>query len=408
MVWRAYLYETMTGLIGAPIDVPAFSWTRTVGDATLATLKQKGFGEETASSLTIPWKAVPGETMQAKRAAIAPDRTGLLLNWATDFDIDEGRMGTPIVAAAIGMRTDTALDTSFSLTSILGMFEHRYLVREGKYGSGPNGTSPDTIRLTGLSYRAIAAEIGYLCTDAKPSGSLPIDWNYRGEKGTRTREYSAWDIQNNAASQLLENIANVENGPDMQFRPYLTSDGSHVRFEFLAGSDSGIYLGQNRIHALSYDPPGGSVDSLTVDHVGAIHRVYSSGTGTDKAQLTALAEDLTLLGNPNVRWPLVESTYSDSDTDTLSVLKSHAAGVLAANRRPLMQIKASVDANDTDEAGTPHFPLGHVWPGELVKLSIRNYPPLPDGDYATRLMEMSGDQTSRVDLTFDVMEDASI
>ena len=157
-----------------------------------------------------------------------------------------------------------------------------------------------------------------------------------------------------------------------------------------------------------YAPYAGALDELTVDHLGAVHRVYASGAGTDAAQITALAEDRTLLRAPGVNWPLRESTYSDSDTEDLAVLKAHAAGVLAANDRPLMQITASVHAADIDRGGAQSFPIGDIWPGERVNLDIRDYPPLPDGVYRTRLMRMSGDNTNKIQLVFDVMEDISV
>ena len=407
MAWRSWVFETMTGVIHAPIDLPKFAWSVDVSDSSLATLKDKGVGDLDLSGVTVPWGSVPGDTMQAKRRILTPDRYGILLTWASDRDLDMGLVGKPVVAAALGVRPDTASDPSFRLPSPFGLLDHRYLVREGRYGTGKNGTSPDTIRLTNLSYRGIASEIGWLCTDAKPSGALPIDWTYRGEHGARTREYSAWDIQNNGCRKLLTDLSNILGGPDMQFRPYLP-DKSHVRFAFLAGSDSEVYLGQKEVHSLGYAPYAGALDELTVDHLGAIHRVYASGAGTDAAQITAFAEDRTLLRAPGINWPLRESTYSDSDTEDLAVLKAHAAGVLAANDRPLMQITASVHAADIDRGGAQSFPLGDIWPGERVNLDIRDYPPLPDGVYRTRLMRMSGDNTNRIELIFDVMEDISV
>ncbi|RSX46125.1 hypothetical protein D2E22_1697 [Bifidobacterium castoris] len=407
MVWCSWVFETMTGVIHAPIDLPKFAWSVDVSDSSLATLKDKGVGDLDLSGVTVPWGSVPGDTMQAKRRILAPDRYGIMLAWASQHDLDMGLIGKPVVAASIGVRTDTAIDTSFNLTSPFGLLDHRYLVREGKYGTGKNGTSPDSIKFTNLSYRGIASEIGWQCTDAKPSGALPIDWTYRGERGTRTREYSAWDIQNNGCRKLLTDLSNIQNGPDMQLRPYLPDQG-HLRFAFLAGSDSDIWLGQKEVHSLGYAPYAGALDELTVDHLGAVHRVYASGAGTDAAQITAVAEDLTLLRKPGVNWPLRESTYSDSDTDNLAVLKAHAAGMLAANDRPLMQITASVYAADTNTDGAQSFPVGDIWPGELVKLDIRDYPPLPDGVYSTRLMRMSGDNTNKIELVFDVMEDISV
>ena len=43
--------------------------------------------------------------------------------------------------------------------------------------------------------------------------------------------------------------------------------------------------------------------------------------------------------------------------------------------------------------------------GMPVVLSIQGYPSLPDGEYRTAVMLLSGDQTDTAKVTFDVMED---
>ncbi len=50
---------------------------------------------------------------------------------------------------------------------------------------------------------------------------------------------------------MLTKIANVD-GRDMQFRPKLSGD--YVRFDFTAGSDGDVYLGQKTVHRLTYSP----------------------------------------------------------------------------------------------------------------------------------------------------------
>ena len=191
--WQPYLCDTVTGQIETPIDLPAFSWSVSVSDSSLATLKEKGLGDETVSGLTVPWTSLPGDTPSARRRSISTDRTSVALLWK---DADDDSLGRPILMGSIGVRQDKALDTSFTLNSPMAMLADRYVIREGKYGTGPNGTSPDVITLTGLSYRGIASEVGYLCTSCKPGGELPIDWTYRGEKGSKTRQYDCWDVQN--------------------------------------------------------------------------------------------------------------------------------------------------------------------------------------------------------------------
>ena len=88
-----------------------------------------------------------------------------------------------------------------------------------------------------------------------------------------------------------------------------------------------------------------------------------------------------------------------------NLLRQHADGVLSANHAPLMQIKGELHANDLSVDGTPLHPLGSFWPGETMRLDIQGFPSLADGVYECRLMQMSGDQSDKVSLIFDAMED---
>lgn len=395
-MWTCYLGDTTTGLLDCPIDIPSFTWTVTVSDSSLSTVKNRGVGEEDATGLTIPWSAIPGSTPEQLASAISSLRRCLVLFW--DDQDDRNSPGIPVVFGAIGQRTDTQQDTSFDLLSVYSLLQNRYAVEEGTYGKGIGGTTQSTVRYQNMSYRGIASNLGILCTNAKQGGSLPIDWTYENEPGTRAREYKGFDIQNNACSNLLDNLTNIIGGPDMQFRPYM-ADPSHVRVQFVAGSDSEQRLGQSVIHRLTYFPGGGTFQNLQVDRDGAYSRVYSSGSGTDEAQLCYLAEDLSLVTQRDP-YPLMETTYSDSDTDNLDVLKSHAESRLDANCVPIMQISGDINFNDP---GTPK--PGTIWPGEMVDLDVQGFPTLPDGIYRMRLMYMSGDASATAKLKFDVYED---
>lgn len=408
MLYRSYLFDALTGQLGAPIDLASINWDISVADSALSTTRNHDVGKASATGISVPWSAVPGATMAERRRMISPLRTGVMVFSLTDDDLEQERMGTPFIGGFIGLRHDNAHGTSFDLLSPLGLLEHRYMVREGKYGTGANHTSPDTIALKNLSMRAIACAIGEQCTGMKPAGHLPIDWQYTGEKGTHARTYEAWDVQNLSGAHLLGLLSNVSDGPDMQFRPTVSIDGRYVGWRFEAGSDGALYLGETIVHSLSYHPTGGMLQDLQVDRIAPAQRVYASGSGTDKAQTTVLCEDLTMCQLDIAPFPLYELTYADSDTEKATLLKAHAQAVLESNRIPLMQLKASVNISQRDQSGYPRMPLGSFWPGERFDLDIRDYAPLPDGVYRTRLMQMSGDGGDTVHLTFDVMEDTGI
>ncbi|KFI57512.1 hypothetical protein [Bifidobacterium cuniculi] len=538
--WNIFLYDTMTGLLAQQIDVPSFTWSMSVSDASFSTSKDKGFGEDEIGGIELPWAQIPGVDAAARASALMPYKRGIVLFWHSAAD-DLNLPGRPILAGALGVRTSSRDDVSMPFVSMLGLLESRFLVHEGGFGSGPNNSSKGEYKWSNLSWRAVACEVIRECTEAKPGGALPIDLPYLNEKGSHqlpevsgddpdqvdssekvtkkvtkpngwtetvteggkvtvtdhtetvtsktvkvNEKYTVWsngkrvektrqvnktittgktvvevktvteekgyvvektvtkttttytydsngkqtgsskktdgpaktteqkttdviyrdfNVTNHAAADILKTIANSSGGPDMQFRPYLTEDGQHVRFRFVAGSDGDQYLYQDRRLSLASTPAeGATLENMTVDRAAPIERVYAVGAGTGSGTLCYLAQDLSLVNRAD-GWPLVEATLSDSKAEEIGSLKSLAVASLNANNRPLMQIKGEVNAFDHDASGLPLHPFGSFWPGEMFDLHVDGFPDLPDGTYPVRLMQMSGDETGKATLVFDIMED---
>ncbi|NMN02792.1 hypothetical protein [Bifidobacterium panos] len=403
MTWRGFLYDTISGQLAQEIDVPSFTWSMTVSDSSFSTTKDKGVGEDEVGGLELPWSQIPGTTPAAKASSLMCGKRGLIMFWKSARD-DASSLGTPVVGGPFGVRSSTPLDVSVPVDSMMSMLANRFLAHEGRFGTGGDHTAQASYAWKGMSLRGIACEVIRQCTSCKPGGQLPIDLPYLGEKGSHERtDWQDWDVQNQSCKDLLTKLANVQGGPDMQFRPYL-ADSQHVRWRFEAGSDGDVFLGQKTVHALEYHPQGGTLENLTVDRMAPVQRVYATGSGSDKATLCYLAEDMALT-RVNDPWPLYETTYSDSDVKNYAVLKSHAHSRLEANSRPLMQVTGEIDADDVDASGMPLHPLGGFWPGEVFKVSIVGFPDLPNNVYRLRLMKMSGDETSKVKLVFDICED---
>jgi hypothetical protein len=155
--------------------------------------------------------------------------------------------------------------------------------------------------------------------------------------------------------------------------------------------------------ALNSFPGGGSLEGLKVSYALPCQRVYGTGAGTDESVVTAIAEDLSQVTGSMDPPILRETAYSDTDAATVENLKPKVLSILNADKRTVMQLTGSIDVNDTDTAGRPMHPLGSFWPGQSCEVSVTGHRTLPDGTYSTRLMEMSGDQSSKVSLKFDVM-----
>lgn len=396
MTWRAYIFDTMTGVIRAPIDLPSFSWSMSVSDSTLSTTRDKGAGEQEASGLKLPWGAIPARTAAARADLLCPDKRSIMVCWSTTGDPSD--IGTPVVGGVITPRTDTPLDTSFTLESPLSTLGSRYMINPALFGK--DGLAVDDIQYRGLSKRGLACSWGLYVT-GKDSGQMPIDWPYVGEPGDSDRDYHAYDIQNLDFKSFLDRLTNLDRGPDCQFRPYLA--GGTFRWRFLAGSDGEPQMG-GQPHTLMYTPRGGTIENLEVSHLGPTHRVYVTGSGTGDKMKAAMAQDLTLTRDADP-WPLREMSVSDNDVDDVRLLQSYAQERLRANGRPLMQIKGDVFGRDVDGSGIQLHPPGSFWPGEPFRLVLDGFPTIPDGVYDTRLMQVDGDETDRMSLTFDIMHD---
>lgn len=393
-MWRCWLCDTMTGLVDVPIDIPTFSWGLSIGNSTLATTRDKGTGDETGTGMQLPLSAFPATTREALARMLASTRRALVLCWDDGSD-----MGIPLVWGVMGEPTIGWEDVSFDLTSPLSLMASRYAVREGAFGAGSGSVTTDVISYAGMSLRGILASLGELCTSAKPGGSLPIDWHYVGESGAHERTYSAYDVANLSWQAIATKVANVQGGPDFQFRPYW-ADSQHVRLSFEAGSDSEPYLAQSGIvPTLTSFGGGGTIEELKVACLGPTMRVFGTGSGSDQATICHLSEDLSLCQRRDP-WPLVETTASSSDWDSAALVASHSDATLAAGKVPLVQLTGKVSLADVGGI-TP----GQVWPGQLVDVDIRDHPYMPDGTYRMRLMSMAGDQGDMATLTFDQMAD---
>ena len=400
MSWRTWLTDARDGRVIAPVDIPSFQWQMGIRDASFTTTSREP-GDRSASNLTLPWSALPASSPDQRSLLLDSARRALCLTWADSMGGDD--FGDPAIWGVIGERQDTQQDTSFPLSSPLELLSQRLVVREGAYR---DGKSTDVIGVDGLSYRGIMCEAGLYATSRKQGGTLPIDWPYQGESGSRQKtSWKAWNIQNNGARKLLCDIADLQDGPDFAFVPYLTGDGTHVRVRFEAGSDADRRLFADRPPVcLAYHPGASLLDDLQVAHASPVQRVYATGAGNDESVLTALAQDLSgITGGPDPQI-LREAAYSDTDTDNLDVLRSHAQAQLQAGRRKLIQITAQVHFGDLTADNVVLSPAS-LRPGMPVTLSIQGYPSLPDGDYRTAVMLLSGDQTNTARVTFDVMAD---
>lgn len=390
-MWNSYICDTISGLMITPIEIQNFSWHMSVSDSSLSTNTKRNIGEDGLSQISLPWASVPSDTPEGRNSILYPMKRSIVLMW------DD----TPVIFGTIGYRVDSEDCTDFSLLSIQDILSSRYLVRENVFGKSYGGTTNDTISYNNMSLRGIAADIIRKCTREKPSGGLPIDTQYDGEAGNHQRTYYGYNVSNNAADKLLNEITNVQDGIEMRFVPY--KKGNNIRLRFEAGTDSEHELiNSNAKRTLTWFSNGrGLIEELKVSNIGPSMRVYGTGAGQDDSTLCHLAQDLSLCQTRDP-WPIIESVASDTSWDNIDLLRRHSEGTLESLKSPLCQMKGSVHINDFED----QF-MGMVWPGDLIDIDIRDHPSLPDGVYTTRILRMEGDSTDKVSLTFSVMRSVS-
>lgn len=390
-MWNTYICDTMSGLMLTPIDIQNFSWHMSVTDSSLSTNTRRNIGENGLSQISLPWASVPANTPEGRNNILYPMKRSIVLMW------DD----TPVVFGTIGYRVDSEDCTDFSLLSIQDLLSSRYLVSEDVFGKSYGGTTNDTIYYKNMSLRGIAADIINKCTRGKPSGELPIDTQYDGEPGGHQRTYYGYNVSNNAADKLLNEISNVQDGVEMRFVPYKRENNIRLRFEAGTDGEHELVNGSAKRTLTWFSNGRGTIEGLKVSNIGPTMRVYGTGAGQDDSTLCHLAQDLSLCQTRDP-WPIVETVISDTSWDNQDLLKKHAEGALATSRYPLCQMRGSVHINDFDD----QF-IGMVWPGDLIDIDVRDHPSLPDGVHTVRILRMEGDSTDKVSLTFSVMKSTS-
>jgi hypothetical protein len=397
-----WITDIRDGLLLHKVDLGNVSWSMTVNDASLTTQPDKKVGTNEVQQIDVPWSAIPGVTQHERYSAIEPFKKGVAVFLVSDEDERSGRKGTPFMWGGITNISSEWDSVTITVSSVYAMLKNRFAVREGDF-EYPH--SKNQLSYAKMTLRGIACEVIKVCTIEKPGGSLPVDLPYLGEQHNHlqnednlkhNRNYWAWNIANISGQQILDKLAGVRDGVDMQFRPYLTADNSHVRVMFVAGTDEEMYLPQTgRPYSFSCFDGGGTFEKLHVDYAQPIERWYATGAGQDAEVLTYLASDLSLVNMQN-GFSLCENTISDSDASNPDILVGEANGKLNSWNTPIMQFSGEYDMSN---GNTPT--VGMIWPGELCYLNLSDYPNLPDKRYKCRIMEMSGNTSTRVKLTFD-------
>lgn len=217
----------------------------------------------------------------------------------------------------------------------------------------------------------------------RPGSGLPLDMAALDPAGgTNVRNYRGYETA--SVGQRLQELTQVENGPDIYFRPSLTtvSGVRYIRHLMMAGFP---YLVQGGAPPL-FDLGSSMADlGIVADSSPLITTSFVKGTGNEAGQLYgyATSADLTTKG-----WPLldqVDSSHSSaSDPTTLS---SWARANVAQYSRKVEQWKPRIRLDSEPMFGT-------YVPGHFGSYVVNDHPWIPDGTYTSRILGVSSAGTS--------------
>jgi hypothetical protein len=279
---------------------------------------------------------------------------------------------------------------SASGTGIQGLFDRRALRNPAGPANNIVHVNNDLV-LTNFTLRGIGREI--VNANLTQTGyGLPIDVP-AAETGTNTRTYFGYDLA--TVWDRLDELSKVDSGPEIDFRPYLTSAGNQVRWELVIGSPT---LG-NQTSTGVWDY-GGALGQIDVDVNGSASpctKAWVKGSGTERTMLAGYASNdaLIALGYP-------PTDYIDTNHTSVVVkatLDTYATADLAQFSAPTEAWKCSVRVDGSSSNGVVVSPKLSGWSlGDAPIFGISGHPWIVDGQYRRRILGFSSDTESTVSL----------
>lgn len=248
------------------------------------------------------------------------------------------------------------------------------------------GVGADTTYTTSL--QGIAAGI---LSNANSRNPMPIDIPAGPFSGTTLINYFGYDLA--SAGQRLQEITQLQNGPDVLLRPYF-SDGSHIRHAVMLGTPRLALAGNPPV----FEYPGDVVKILPTRNGSSMRSLtLEKGNGVEYATPLAFTQDLTL---PNAGWPNLEvASISHSDSPTQTILQSWSDSEQALLGRVQSTWAVTLMTGGSDS------PLGSFDPGGIGQYNVRNHCRLRDGMYFQRVLGFQN--SARADQYVHILQDTS-
>lgn len=273
------------------------------------------------------------------------------------------------------------------------IFDHRIVM-----GAISSGYAAWEQTWSALSLGTIAKRLVELA-ETHVGGELPIvlpDDVTAADDEDHTRTYNGYSVA--TVRDRINELMNVEGGPDIAFEPRLTTDGLAVEWVMRVGDPLLTQSGDDFVW--DSRAPRGPVAGLSVhrDASAQAERAWATGFGMETSLLMSRAEPSNI-GAPDLRdagFPLTERVDEHSTVESQSRLNAHARSSLRSSLRPWMTWTMTVDA-------TVSPTLGSYRPGDWAKVYVetRQSTPgvrphrllrhfLPTGYHRARIVKIAG------------------
>lgn len=359
MTWTYEICSTMTGARLGSVDPVEGSFSRTLnGDSS---------GSHTFDSFQARRDGIPikAHTALLNRVLVVcwndvPHYAGIFISRTPDFATE--RFATQHV-------------------DVRGLLKRRTTFSASGYS--PTGA----LTMTGRSYRAIASRIvGSALVGPTSNYTLPIARPSESEEGTRER--TLYDYNTPIVNDELDQIINVTNGPDVDFKPRWSAANT-LEWEMRVGSEETPDLGGPGydFNMTAANPPLRNLGlTETADMLAST--VYAVGNGSEqKLRIRSASASSNL--------PATERLMQYSQVDNLSQLQAHATADQKTYGTPTRQWTLTLPA-----AGPPHINYWRL--GSVFRVYFQGHWWMPDGFVNLRVIGYRADMSN--DVVVDVQE----
>ncbi|WP_354567634.1 hypothetical protein [Glaciihabitans sp. UYNi722] len=272
----------------------------------------------------------------------------------------------------------------------------------------PTKTMPNPLLSTTISGVSLGTIVKRALQQASlfPGGTVPLVFQ-DDEISDSTRTYLGADFK--PVWEAINDIMNVQNGPEVKFQPRRTADGRGVEWLVRTGTVAQPLITSPSVIAWDVTVPESPVLDLDISEDASKLGSLAWQVGGRQADdvLVSRAYDPTLV---TANFPLLELVDSSHSTVSVqSTLDSYALADVLAGRTTSEIWSFSVKAYPTDSEGNPSgLQFGSYAVGDFCDLVVATWNPdtgfgdpyITGGTYRMRIIGLSGDEHG-VDVKID-------